>query len=62
MFKTVLWLIAATFISPVAVGLLEGLTFHFWLNLVLYILGCGIGGMIHAWWLILTRHYEVIRR
>ncbi len=57
----IMWLIVAFVLPPVAVGLLEGISFHFWLNIVLWILGCGIGGIVHAWYLIFTRDYEVIK-
>lgn len=57
----ILWLIVAFVLPPVAVALLEGFTFHFWLNILLWIVGCGIGGIIHAWWLILTREYEIVK-
>jgi uncharacterized membrane protein YqaE (UPF0057 family) len=55
--KKILFLILAFFLPPVAVALLEGFTFHFWLNIVLWIIGFGVGGIIHAFFLILTRDY-----
>lgn len=57
----ILWLVVAVIVPPVAVALLEGFGFHFWLNIALWILGCGLGGIIHAWYLILTRDYEIVR-
>lgn len=57
----ILWMIAAFFVPPVVVALLEGFRFHFWLNVVLCLLFV-IPGMIHAWYLILTRDYALIRR
>ncbi len=58
--RKILWLIAAFFLPPVAVALLEGFGFHFWLNLILTLLFV-IPAIIHAWFLILTRDYEVVR-
>lgn len=57
-----LFLILGFFIPPLAVAMLEGIGFHFWINLALWILGCAIPGIIHAWYLILTRDYEIIRK
>lgn len=47
-------LIIALFLPPVAVLLEVGLTMHFWLNIVLTLLG-GIPGMIHALYIVATR-------
>ena len=47
MSKTILILIAL-FIPPLAMFLHCGLGKHFWINLILTILGFGIGGIIHA--------------
>ncbi len=49
----VLKIILAILIPPVAAGLQVGITAHFWLNILLTLLG-GIPGMIHALWLVLT--------
>ncbi len=58
--RKILWLIAAFFVPPVVVALLEGFRFHFWLNLILTLLFV-VPAIIHAWFLILTRDYEVVR-
>jgi len=46
-------IILAIILPPVAAALQVGFTLHFWLNIVLTLL-CGIPGMIHALWLVLT--------
>jgi uncharacterized membrane protein YqaE (UPF0057 family) len=46
-------IILAIFLPPVAAFLQVGLTLHFFLNILLTILG-GLPGMIHALWLIVT--------
>ncbi len=46
-------IIFAIILPPVAVYLQVKLTFHFWINIILTILG-GLPGIIHALWLILT--------
>ncbi len=48
-------LVAAFFIPPLGVFLEVGLTTHFWINLVLTILLPWIGGVVHAFYIILTR-------
>ena len=48
-----LLIILAIFIPPLAAALQVGISTHFWINLILTILG-GIPGMIHALWLVLT--------
>ncbi|MBK1829959.1 YqaE/Pmp3 family membrane protein [Verrucomicrobiaceae bacterium R5-34] len=45
-------IILAIFLPPVAAFLQVGLGPHFWLNILLTMLG-GVPGMIHALWLIL---------
>jgi len=47
-------IILAIFLPPVAAYLQVGLTKHFWINIILTILG-GVPGMIHALWLILKK-------
>ena len=49
----VLKVILAILIPPVAAALQVGATKHLWINLVLTLL-CGIPGVIHALWLVLT--------
>lgn len=49
----VLKIILALFLPPVAAYLQVGLTTHFWINIILTILGV-IPGVIHALWLVLT--------
>ncbi len=46
-------LILAIFLPPVAAFLQVGVTKHFWINIILTILG-GIPGLVHAMWLVLT--------
>lgn len=50
----VLRIIAAILLPPLGVFLQVGIGFHFWLNIVLTILGY-VPGIIHALWVILTR-------
>lgn len=52
--STVLLVILAILLPPLAVGLSRGITGQFWLNLVLTILGFWILGVIHALFLILS--------
>ena len=46
-------IILAIFLPPVAAFLQVGLSLHFWINIVLTLLG-GLPGVIHALWLILA--------
>lgn len=46
-------IILAIFLPPVAAFLQVGLGTHFWINIILTLLG-GIPGVIHALWLVLT--------
>ena len=46
-------IILAILLPPVAAYMQVGLTKHFWINIILTILG-GIPGVIHALWLVLT--------
>ena len=48
-------IILAVFLPPVAALLQVGLSTHFWINLILTLLG-GIPGMIHALWLVVSDH------
>ncbi len=48
---TILRIILCFFIPPLAVFLTVGLKMHFWLNIVLTLLG-GVPGMIHALWVV----------
>ena len=50
---TLLKLILAVFLPPISALLQVGLTSHFWINIILTLLG-GIPGMVHAMWLVLT--------
>ena len=47
-------IIIAIFIPPLGVFLQEGLGKHFWINLILTLLGY-VPGIIHALWIILKR-------
>jgi uncharacterized membrane protein YqaE (UPF0057 family) len=49
----VLKVILAIFLPPVAAFLQVGVSEHFWINIILTLLG-GIPGVIHALWLVLT--------
>ncbi|MCC7494915.1 MAG: YqaE/Pmp3 family membrane protein [Fimbriimonadaceae bacterium] len=48
----VLRVILAIFLPPVAVFLTVGLGAAFWINILLTILGFGLGGVIHALWVL----------
>jgi len=50
----ILKVILAIFLPPVAAFLQVGLGLHFWLNILLTILGW-LPGMIHALWLVFTK-------
>jgi len=50
----ILRLIVAILLPPLGVFLQEGLGKHFWINVVLTILGY-VPGIIHAVWVIVTR-------
>ncbi|MCC6907546.1 MAG: YqaE/Pmp3 family membrane protein [Phycisphaerales bacterium] len=50
----ILRIIIAILIPPLGVFLQVGLGMHFWLNILLTILGY-ISGMVHAVWIIATR-------
>jgi uncharacterized membrane protein YqaE (UPF0057 family) len=46
-------ILLAIFLPPVAAFLQVGISTHFWINIILTILG-GIPGVIHALWLVLS--------
>ncbi|MBN1787548.1 MAG: YqaE/Pmp3 family membrane protein [Sedimentisphaerales bacterium] len=46
-------IILAIFLPPVAAFLQVGVSTHFWINIILTILG-GVPGVIHALWLVLS--------
>ena len=46
-------IILCLFLPPVAAYLQVGVTQHFWINIILTLLG-GIPGVIHAFWLVLS--------
>ena len=50
----ILRIVLAIFLPPVAVFLTIGLGMHFWVNILLTILGF-IPGMIHALWVIVKK-------
>ena len=50
----ILKIILAIILPPVAAFLQVGISTHFWLNILLTILG-GVPGVIHALWLVLTK-------
>ncbi|MHC5025276.1 MAG: YqaE/Pmp3 family membrane protein [Planctomycetota bacterium] len=47
-------LLLAFFLPPIAALIQVGVTKHFWINLLLTIITLGLGGVIHAFWLVLT--------
>jgi len=47
-------ILLAIFLPPVAAFLQVGLSLHFWINILLTLLG-GLPGMVHALWLVLKR-------
>ena len=49
----ILRIILAILLPPVAADLQVNLTMHFWINIVLTLLG-GIPGVLHALWLVVT--------
>jgi uncharacterized membrane protein YqaE (UPF0057 family) len=50
----ILNLVLAIILPPVGAFLQVGATKHFWINIVLTLLG-GIPGVIHAVWLVVTK-------
>ena len=50
----ILRIVLAIFLPPVAVFLTVGLGMHFWINILLTLLGF-IPGMIHALWVIVKK-------
>ena len=46
-------ILLAIFLPPVAAFLQVGLGLHFWLNILLTLLG-GLPGMVHALWVVVT--------
>ncbi|GAD56348.1 MAG: uncharacterized membrane protein YqaE (UPF0057 family) [Limimaricola cinnabarinus] len=50
----ILRIIIAIFIPPLGVFLQEGLGKHFWINVILTLLGY-VPGIIHALWIIIKR-------
>ncbi len=49
----IIQILLAIFLPPVGVFFKVGLGFHFWINILLTILG-GLPGIIHALWVILS--------
>jgi uncharacterized membrane protein YqaE (UPF0057 family) len=52
--RTVLLIILAILLPPLAAFLIVGLDTHFWINLILTLLGW-LPGTVHAIWLIVSR-------
>ena len=50
----ILRIVLAIFLPPLAVFLTIGIGLHFWVNILLTILGV-VPGMIHAFWVILKK-------
>ena len=46
-------IILSIFLPPVAAFMQVGVSTHFWINIILTLLG-GIPGVVHALWLVLT--------
>jgi uncharacterized membrane protein YqaE (UPF0057 family) len=55
----ILKIILAIILPPVAAFLQVGLSLHFWVNILLTLLGI-LPGMIHALWLVLTDQEETV--
>jgi uncharacterized membrane protein YqaE (UPF0057 family) len=55
---TIVKIILAIFLPPVAALLQVGVSTHFWINIILTLLG-GLPGIIHALWLVLTNKTPV---
>ncbi len=53
----VILILLAIFLPPVAAFLVVGIGLHFWLNILLTILGI-LPGQIHAVWLIATKRSD----
>lgn len=51
---TFVLILLALFLPPVAAFLTDRFGVHFWINILLTLLG-GVPGMIHALWLVATR-------
>jgi uncharacterized membrane protein YqaE (UPF0057 family) len=52
--RTILLIILAIILPPLAAFLVVGLSTHFWINLILTLLGW-LPGTVHALWLIVDR-------
>jgi uncharacterized membrane protein YqaE (UPF0057 family) len=53
MFMFILKIILAILLPPVAAFLQVGISAHFWINIILTLLG-GVPGVIHALWMVLS--------
>ena len=53
----VIKVILSILLPPVAAALQVGISTHFWINIILTLLG-GLPGIIHALWLVLTNKTE----
>lgn len=51
---TVIKILLALFLPPVAAFLQVGIGLHFWLNILLTLLG-GLPGVVHALWLVAVK-------
>ena len=47
-------IVLAIFLPPLAVFLTIGIGLHFWINIILTLLG-GVPGMIHALWVVVKK-------
>ena len=54
MFMNLIRIILAIFLPPVAAFLTVGIGLHFWLNILLTLLGF-LPGMVHALWLVVKK-------
>lgn len=50
----ILRILLSIILPPLGVFLQEGIGFHFWLNILLTLLGY-VPGIVHAVWIIITR-------
>ncbi|MFQ5511852.1 MAG: YqaE/Pmp3 family membrane protein [Candidatus Krumholzibacteriia bacterium] len=51
---TILKIVLAIFFPPVAAAMQVGISTHFWINVILTLLGM-LPGVIHALWLVITK-------
>jgi len=52
--SNLIMILLAIFLPPVAAFLVVGVGAHFWINILLTLLG-GFPGMVHALWLVMSK-------